>query len=641
MLLCSEASVAAQHPTPDGYTVPFYTGNLSVYHFMRLYGTFTGSTPAGDWASPQRIEQLRRIGVSGDCDYLAWSVAEPRENQWDFSIYARNADLLRSAGFRYIVFCWVHFPPKWYMESEDYVPYQCAEHGEVLNQLSPWSPDVWQAYWRFYSALRQSLGDKVDIIRIAVPSDYGEIGYPAGMTSWLVPQKHAHPGFWCGDPYARQDFRAQMKSKFSTLKTLNARWGTRFALWDEVTYPELSEQGGAGLARQSGKGADRRRWLDFIEWYEGFWLRFCPRLVNAIRQLFPEKPTILSVGYASEDPRYGNDYSRIARMASKSGAALQSPSNVAYYAMKRVSTACRHYGVPYYTEPPGDVPPEKEVERIFYDASNGAQAYFEYPGNLDRALAKVNAYRHHLGGAKPVVDLAIFNPGVEHRLDCKDGFARQAYSLGESGRDRFDFDVLDETLVVDGALRDYRLLVYVQGSVTEKAALLEICRWIRSGGVLVTCDFGEAETVEGDRSIWQSLVPRLSVTTSDVLNGTSWDWDSVARRCVRKVGRGHVIKLPIKPDSTDTLCEAVALINFNLDRVVPGARNAPLIDGEADGILATLLPDRMLYYNATGREKLKKVVLRQADWSRFSRKPAEYCYELRLLPHSVEAITLR
>jgi hypothetical protein len=472
------------------------------------------------------------------------------------------------------------------------------------------------------------MGDKIDWIRVATPSDYGEIGYPAAMTSWLVPQKHAHPGYWCGDAYARADFRAEMQKRFKRIEFLNKRWGTQFQSWEDVTYPELVDEKAARVARESGKSTDRRRWLDFVEWYYGAWLRFVPKLAALIREFYPKQPLVVSVGYASELTKFGNDYSAIPKMAREHNLALQTPGNVPYYALKRVSTACHFYGCPYYTEPPGDVPPDAEVARVFADVSNGVQVYFEYPQNLERAIPQLRKYKDHMTGAKPVVDVAIFNPTIDHRLHCGEGnFPVNAYMLGERGRDMFDYDVIDEFLIRDGALSNYRVLVYVQGNVTEEFALRKIADWVRRGGVLVTCDLGDVETVEGDASIWKSLVKSVPAESKEL--------------SVSSFGRGLVVVVPVKPDEYDKLIPEVVRATYYLSEIDGSRSNAPLIDAEADDVLATLLPDRILYYNRSDREVIKHIRLRPKDWSNRAIQPESWEYQLCLAPHSIEAILLK
>jgi len=618
--------------------IPFYTGNLSVIRFMMYEGTSEGPVPPSDWASPEHINLLKRISCFADCDYQSWALAEQEKGKWDFVAYAKNADNLRAAGIKYSIFCWVHFPPKWFLSSPEFVPYQCAEHGGKLMQLSAWAPNVWEVYRRFYAAQHKAMGSRIHWIRVATPSDYGEIGYPAAMTSWLVPQEHAHAGYWCGDPYARADFRAEMRKRFRDIKALNKRWGTWFGSWEDVTYPDLVDEKAARVARESGKATDRRRWLDFIEWYSGEWLRFTPKLAALIREFYPENPLVVSVGYGSEITKFGNDYSAIPKIAKEHNLALQTPGNVPYYALKRVSTACHFYGCPYYTEPPGDVPPNAEVARVWNDVSNGVQVYFEYPQNLERAIPQLRIYKDHMTGGRPVVDVAIFNPTIDHRLHCgKDNFPINAYMLGERGRDLFDYDVVDEFLIQDGALANYRVLAYVQGSVTEDFALTKIADWVRRGGVLVTCDLEDVETVEGDKSVWRSLVP----TGPNGVSGFERSGNPETPAETRRAGKGLVIRLPVKPDQHDKLAEGVARAAHHLTDFGKGFTNAPLIDGEPDGILATLLPDRILYFNGSDNEITKHVKLRPEDWSSRPAKPEKMEFEIKLAPHSIEAVIVR
>ena len=645
-LLCFRAQGVQCGTLPIGPTkIPFYSGNLSVIRFMMQMGTSNGPIPLSDWASPECIELLKRTSCFADCDYQSWALAEPEKGQWDFSVYAKNADLLRNSGLDYVCFAWLHFPPKWFLSTPDFVPYQCVEHGGKLMQLSPWAPKVWDVFRGFYKAQHEAMGEKIRWIRLATPSDYGEIGFPAAMTSWLVPQEHAHAGYWCGDPYARADFRAEMRRRFRSIGTLNKRWGTAFETWKDVTYPDLVQQKAARVARESGKPTDRRRWLDFIEWYYGTWLRFVPKFASVVREFYPETPLIVSVGYASELTMVGNDYSAIPKMAKQSNIALQSPGNVGYYALKRVSTACHFYGCPYYTEPPGDVPPEAEIARVWSDVSNGVQVYFEYAVNLDLARPQLRMYKDHMTGARPVVDVAVFNPTIEHRINCgADNFPVHAYNLCENGRDIFDCDVVDESLIRDGALKDYRILVYTQGNVTEDLALDKIAAWVRQGGVLLTCELGDVESVEGSKSTWQSLVPSPLLDkerVGEVQSDGKWDWAKVTALCTKRIGRGLVIRLPVKPDAYGVFAEAVAHAAYNLTDFGSRFRNAPLIDAVRDEVKATLLPDRILYFNGTDREIVKHVTLRPEDWAARPKKPEKTEYDLTLRPHSIAAVLLR
>ncbi len=621
-------------PTP----IPWYTGNLNVHPFMVHYGTAAGEQPAMDWASPERMAILKRIGVFADCDYQAWSMVEPQPGKWDFSRYIKTAQLVKKAGLDYIPFCWVHYPPQWYLDSPDFVPYRCAEHCEDLIQLSPWSPKVWEVYRSYYQAQKKAMGDYIGWIRVATPSDYGEIGYPAGMTSWLVPQKHAHAGFWCGDKYAVADFQSQMKSKFKTLKALNARWGTAFKQWDHVTQPVTLDDAARKQAWNSKKSTDMRRWLDFMDWYNGFWVRFVPGLCGVIRESYPKNQQIVSIGYGAEKNYFGNDVTRLVQMAKKTKIALQTPGNVSYYSQKRVSTACRFYGVPYYTEPPGDVQPNDEMRRLYNDIANGISVFFDYPPNMDRVRPQLKEYKDFMTGAQPVVDFAIFNSTINFRLEDDGAYPGPAYLLGE-GSEQYDYDVVDETLINDGVLKHYRVMAYVYGNTTEQSSLKKIAEWVKQGGALITSQMGTVSSVEGGSSVWRSLVPSRMPDAASLLKGDRWDWPEVIKQCSRRVGKGIVIQLPVKPTNLKPLVDGCTQAIYNLKQAGNSFRNAPLIDDQANGFRAVLLTDRIVFYTWMPDGVDTIVKLRPEDWVG-RKRPAQMEFRLKMAPHTLSSVRL-
>jgi hypothetical protein len=357
-----------------------------------------------------------------------------------------------------------------------------------------------------------------------------------------------------------------------------------------------------------------------------------------IREFYPETPLVVSVGYGSERLVWGNDYTALPKVARAHHFALQAPGNVPNFVLKRVSTPCHFYGASYYTEPPADVPPNLEVRRLFFDIANGVQVYFDYPQNLDRARPQVRAIKQHMTGQAPLVDLAVICPMIQHRLTAgAHNFPEQAYLLGELGRDRFDFDTIDEQLIADGALARYRVVAWNVGGVTEASTLTTLERWLADGGTLVTCDI-DVETVEGDRAAWRQLMP-TAVLLESVRPGGRWDWDRVAALCVKRVGKGAIVRVPLREGDVTAMTEVVERAAHHLSQLATGLRDGVLIDGAADLILAVRLPDRVLYYNDTDETIAKTVAFRPADWETAPWKPWAWHNELTIPPHSIRAIT--
>ncbi len=209
--------------------------------------------------------------------------------------------------------------------------------------------------------------------------------------------------------------------------------------------------------------------------------------------------------------------------------------------------------------------------------------------------------------------------------------------LYDVGRDRFDFDTIDEQLIADGALARYRVVAWNMGGVTEASTLTTLERWLADGGTLVTCDI-DVETVEGDRAAWRQLMPTAALLES-VRPGGRWDWDRVAALCVKRVGKGAIVRVPLREGDVTAMTEVVERAAHHLSQLATGLRDGVLIDGAADLILAVRLPDRVLYYNDTDETIAKTVAFRPADWETAPWKPWAWHNELTIPPHSIRAIT--
>jgi hypothetical protein len=633
----------ADMPDETGPTlIPFYTGNLSVSYFMQYWGT--GPAQVNDFETPERIALLKRTSCIADCDYLGWCRCEPEPGRWDFAPYRRNCDALHAAGLKYVPFCWLHFPPRWYQEEAGFVPYRCLEHGEEVKQQSLWAPATPEIYDHFYAKLADAFGRDIDFLRLAMPSDYGEIGYPAAMTSWLVPQEHAHAGYWCGDRYARRAFREFVERKFKTVAAANAAWGTEWKSFDDVTFPEVNDDlAAARRARESGKPADRRRWLDFVAWYHQSQLDFMRQAVGIVRRYLPDIEIVVSVGYASELPAYGNDYGAIPKLAAELGVSLQTPGNVGYLPLKRVATACHFYGARYYTEPPGRVDRNAQVARIFNDADDGAQMWFDYPGNLDGARDLFHDYAGYLTGKPAITDVALFMPMSDHRLHPGNGFPPELMETADRLRERMDYGVVDELMAANGALKKYRLLIMPAGHVFEARALAAIEKWVRGGGVLFCREVGGVETIDGDRGFEKRLMPRDLPPVDDIAPAGALDYDAAVERCARRVGRGYVVKLPAGWEHSALFFELATRLNFDLRRLDPKLRNGVVIETGDNGVATALFADRILLHNSGDGEVALHVALRPADFEHRDDlgRPAKWAYDLTLAPHSIAAIALR
>ena len=501
----TEAAADAIGPTP----IRFYSGNMSVGKFVNYWkGRPNGQ---GGGIDAGQIATLKRTSCRAMCDYISWCAVESEEGKWDWSYYQENARQLAQAGIGYNIFCWLHFPPRWYEESNKFVPYMNLVTGESIPQLSLWSPDLPRVFDEFYRRLAEALGKQTEFVRLAMPSEYGEIGYCTGMTNWLRPQPTAKSGYWCGDPYARADFRKAMLARHGTLEKLNLAWGTTFTSPEAIAMPDPLRTTAADFAATA---TERRRWTDFIDWYDEAWVGCLTKITGIVGKHLPNRELIASIGYGQEQAYFGNDEGRYIEAMKRLGISCQTPGAIGYFPTRRNSSACRAWGVPYYTEPPASVLPDAELDRIFMDISNGTQTWFDYLGNMDGARPYFRAYKKYLTGAPPRTTLAVWHPTMDHWLHPNDPWSKPALTLADPLRDAAAYEIIDDRMIKAGMLNKLgtHQLVLAGAQWLDRAAWTEVQKWVENGGVLIVLQGKPINDIDGKDDLWQRQAPNGPAT---------------------------------------------------------------------------------------------------------------------------------
>lgn len=564
---------------PKQIPIPFYIGNMSVDLVVGHPIADPNNIPAND----ATIRRMRESGAFASVDYLAWRHVEKEPEQMDFSDYSQKATFMRANGMDYVPFSWVHFPPQWYLESEDFVPYENLATGETIPQVSLWSPDLERLFDRFYGALADQMGGEISFIRLAMPSEYGEIGYCAGYTNWLVSQPHAGPGFWCGDRFARADFRRDAMERYGSIEAVNKAWGTDFGTEEAIVLPDPAHW--ADLIR-SVEG--RTRWLDFLDWYNGSMERGLETLVRVVRRHFPETEIVFSLGYAAERPTYGNDQGRYLKAAARLGIVPQSPTNVGHFAPRRVASASRFYGVPYVTEPPGVMNADQVLDRIFIEISNGTDVWFDYLGNLEAGRESLDAYRELLDGRRPDIDIALWHPTVDLELDpANRNWSLQTGDVAEALRDAVDYHVMDDRMIRDGALEKLGIscLILAGGQWGERKAWEKVRAWVEAGGSFILGQGGPVTDAHGTTDLRELLGADQKAVEAPSDMST---FAAFAESATRPLGKGHVLMLDTQSLPPAHKAEVLA-------RLAATTAQSPAIDG----VLLSRFGDEVVLFNST------------------------------------------
>ena len=632
--------------------------NLRLTRFLRsvivaIVVALAGQTQAGDSGSPVPVPRagkpgppmllgtsvmsdqnnllVKSLGFSHaqtDSDHL--TVNEPEPGRWDWTNADAGLAAMQKAGMKWQYFPHFHWPPEWYRKSNKFVPSIGLRSKRQLAAISLWSPDIAPWFDHGYAALAQHYGrgtNNLYAIYLGIHGDFGETIFPMG---WHPDEKKRFgengaglPDFWCGDDFARADFQRFARNKYRTLRRLNHTWGTQFKDFNQVTYPLAASDAKAGIP---GTPQDRRYWLDFIQWYCGSMTKFTGEVCRIARHYFPNALLELPVGGGSENVLYGQDTTALPKIAQRYGVHIRSTHGgyasfpQGYAAMiKRIATPCKVYGVPHWLEPPGGITPEGEVSRIMEALSCGNFGFWDWGQNPVSAAPMFREYANYLTRERPVVDVALFFPTTAQRLCPSKDFPPRLAAVGAQLRDVMDFDLLDEELIADDALRLYRVLVWVEGDYIEESTLKTLAAWIKRGGVLVWSCKEAPETVEGRTSLssallgltpnsaWQAGGPleiqspaflrhlnaqlgnRAGATVSGI-HGSAVVLGTVEKRpAVWAVRHGKGWVIAAADSDPATFNELVRDVAYNLSKLDATKTDALEVDTDYDGVYTTLL----------------------------------------------------
>jgi hypothetical protein len=609
----------------------------------------TIATNEADWTL------LRDLGFTlfqTDSEHLSTNEVAP--GKWDWTTYDAMLDAVRRNGGNWLFFPHFAYPPPWYCSSPDFVRIACLEHHQTVDQWSIWAPGVDAFYERGYRALAEHYGTSSEGIYaffLGIHGDYGEACFlcacrtnePSQRPDWLrrFGNDHNHYGYWCDDPYARASFRGYLKQKYSNLEMVNLVYHTHWSAWEAVEFPTTSVN-------------NRHAWLDFIQWYYDSLTDFAERVAGIARRYFPRTLMMVGLGGGDENPQLGQDNTRLPQVCARHnihvrsthGGFLPFPRN--YARVKRIATASKFYGAPFWTEPPSLISYEGEIARFFEAISCGEVGYWDHIPNPLRAPEAFQRFGSLLTYEKPLVDVALFFPQTQHRLDSGaggPGFPLHFEEGAAAVRDVMDWDVVDEQLIQDGALASYRMLILFDGKVIEEPALEQILAWVEAGGLLVALDFGPIETVSGEHGYYNRLFgmtgstrkvtpsidaaampckvrlpgfKHLAAIKDFRLNGAylgllpqvqvvASTSDNAAAIWAMPHGKGFATYFAGNWEERSLYYELLRDVVYNASELDPALTDALPINDEWDGVYTTLLEgNQVLFYNQTITRVTKK-----------------------------------
>jgi len=563
------------------------------------------------------FENCKKAGLTSVQSYFTWAEIEKESGKFDFSTYDILVEKLKEHNIKWVPFFILgpnYATPKWFQESDECVYAKCLEHNKESKIQSIWNPFLPKQVDRFLKILSEHYQDKniLESICLGISGNWGESIYPVG--GGFYKDFHSHKGWWCGDKYAVQDFKKYIAKKYNSLDELNVVWKTNFSSFELIDFPNLrysypvsreiykfipsflkpSAKFIYNLLKSDSKKETKdiiveQQWLDFVEWYISSMTNWAEFWLKTARKYFPDSEIYLVTG-GDGNPMMGADFAAQTKIAAKYNAGIRVTNQTDDYSYsfaltRLVASASKFYKSYFTTEEVWISKPESVMMRIFDVISSGSKGFYckniigagkdyctkkDFPaGESTKGAEILSKNLHYFKISKPIIKTAVFFPNTSIAFDPSilDSLYKQCAKL----RDVLDFDILDENMIKDGALENYKFLIVIQGKLLSQELLKRIKEWVESGGIFIS---------------------QYSVKSF----GTEIDEP-------KRIGHGHIsFYLGKRKRYLDFIKESV----YNQKKIYPW-HGIPIIDGEWDNIYATQFSDRVVYYNANNFEVNKKV----------------------------------
>ena len=474
----------------------------------------------GTVANPTELRRLRNMGVTSVEQYVTWETCENGgEGKWDFSHWDREVEKIRAAGLKWLPFLIAgpaYSLPDWYRASRDFEGLVCLEHNIESKIQTFWDKNFYNYIDRFLAAFAEHYKDHsiFEGLLFGITGDFGEAIVSVWHGNWptnIPGLYHAHAGYWCGDRFAQADFRRYAEQKYADVAKLNAAWGTDYRSFGAAQMPALEttpddfridEPASPGVfVPQSIE--ERRRWIDFIDWYRASMTDYASFWMQTARKYFPDVQLYLCTG-GNAEPWHASEFAQQSKVCAAVGGGVRITNEASNYIYNFVVTnwvasASTYYGGYFSFEPAGQVTERGVVCRVYNAAATGARSLHYYGSNIldneERAMNFADNV-HYLREGGIVREIGMLYPDTPMVLNVhRMGQMHAAFSLM---RDYTDYAYACDLTIADGILDGLRALIIPMDGYYKTATLERIKAFVESGGLLIGYNLNELRDLDND-----------------------------------------------------------------------------------------------------------------------------------------------
>lgn len=224
-LLCSLAFAVALSGVRAGAVDSGATDRFRTFLFGADY--YPEQWPESYWEQDART--MEEAGVNAvRMGEFGWSVMEPSQGSYDFSLFDRAISTLGHHGIKTILGTPTATPPKWLTH----------EYPEVLHVFADGqkSNDQTRRHYCYNSGVYRKLSREI------VEAMAAHYENNPNVIGWQIDNEFNNENPECYSESCRIAFRRWLETKYGDLESLNTRWGTRFwsqwyTAWDQVDLP--------------------------------------------------------------------------------------------------------------------------------------------------------------------------------------------------------------------------------------------------------------------------------------------------------------------------------------------------------------------------------------------------------------------
>ena len=238
----------------NGYFYDKSTGAPWIPHGIAYQ---TWNRPLGVWQTPAQIDydldEMVKMGANSIRVDFVWQYMEgDGDNQFRWDEYDYLVQAAEQRGIRIFALVGYQWPPDWFPDAWYTMHPPNYDSGGIWHG-GRWPSDIInyehpQARAQYAEWFQNVCGRYKDSKAIA---------------GWIVGNEYGFLGLWSGlldgyDPECEQAFRDYCQAKYTNIANANARWGSGFTNFNQVTFPD----------EYRAYGTEGAIWADAVQWRE-------------------------------------------------------------------------------------------------------------------------------------------------------------------------------------------------------------------------------------------------------------------------------------------------------------------------------------------------------------------------------------